>query len=118
MESPKDSELAEGMAAEKELHGKLLEFAREDMTFDQLYRVMNEEVERLGYVNLDFLGNLGHSIATRLEDRKFIQAGNEIPIGEVRFFTFEPHICHARGKWGFKYENIYYFDDEGRLREL
>lgn len=118
VETPKDPELAEGIAAEETLHSKLLEIARPDMTFDQVYRAMNEQVKRLGYENLDFLGNLGHSIETGIGDRRFIRAGNHDPIGEAQLFTFEPHIRHVHGRWGFKHENIYRFDGSGRLCEV
>jgi len=39
-------------------------------------------------------------------------------LGEVYYFTFEPHISKKNGKWGFKYENVYFFDIEGELQEL
>ena len=37
--------------------------------------------------------------------------------GDVTFFTFEPHISIKGSKYGFKKENIYYFDN-GNLVEL
>jgi hypothetical protein len=33
-------------------------------------------------------------------------------------FTFEPHISQHGGRWGFKHENIYYFDNSGAVMEL
>ena len=43
---------------------------------------------------------------------------NHEPLGSVNFFTFEPHIRKAGGRWGFKHENIYYFDDTNSAVEL
>jgi hypothetical protein len=39
-------------------------------------------------------------------------------LGEAKFFTFEPHIRKKAGEWGYKNENIYYFNDEGHAVEL
>lgn len=38
-------------------------------------------------------------------------------IRDVKYFTFEPHISIPRSKYGFKKENIYYFEN-GKLVEL
>ena len=68
-------------------------------------------------MNLDFSGNLGHSIERRRDDRVYIERGNRIRLGDVAFFTFEPHIgCHG-SKYGYKKENIYYFENLN-LQEL
>jgi hypothetical protein len=69
-------------------------------------------------VNLDFRGNVGHSIATRREDRFYIEDGNHRSLGEVRCFTFEPHVRAAGERWGFKHEDIFFFDAAGRIEEL
>lgn len=87
------------------------------MTFEQLHRVMSDYVRKLGFENLDFLCNLGHSIETRSEDRVFIEAGNQARLDSVRCFTFEPHLRRAGGAFGYKREDIYYFSD-GRLITL
>jgi len=94
------------------------EFVKPDTRFSELCEFANNQISSLGFVNLDFLGNVGHSIETNLEDRVFIDTRNRLEISSVRFFTFEPHICETNGVWGFKHENIYYFDDNGDLVEL
>lgn len=71
-----------------------------------------------GYKNLDFMGNLGHSIERPLERRLWFDDENHAELGSVGMFTFEPHIRRVGGKWGVKHENIYYFAADGRLREL
>ena len=99
------------------LHAELKETVRPTTTFEELYDSMNEYIQIKGYINLDFAGNLGHSIVRRKEDRIYIERGNHTKLGDVRFFTFEPHIGTAGSKYGFKQENIYYFDS-GVLKEL
>jgi hypothetical protein len=76
------------------------------------------KIESAGFLNLDFHGNLGHSIESNMEDRCFIEDGNTRRLGEIALFTFEPHIRFIEGKWGFKHENIYYFNPSGHLEEL
>ena len=71
---------------------------------------MNSLIEASGFENLDFKRNLGHSMANHKDDRIYIEAGNKAKFKEVDLFTFEPHIKKENGKYGFKYENIYYFD--------
>ena len=100
------------------LHSNMLQFAYPDVTFHQLYEWTHEHIVDQGFRNLDFLGNLGHSIATSKEARHFIEKGNHARLSDVPFFTFEPHVATLGGKWGFKHENIFYFDAAARLREL
>ncbi|MGF6245535.1 hypothetical protein P3T42_007313 [Paraburkholderia sp. GAS38] len=59
-----------------------------------------------------------HSICQHRDDRQYIEAGNHRRLGEVACFTFEPHISQHGGRWGFKHENIYYFDNSGAVMEL
>jgi hypothetical protein len=56
---------------------------------------MNASIESLGYKNLDFNKNLGHSIEKR--KRIYIERGNNKTLKEVGLFTFEPHIQKKRG---------------------
>jgi hypothetical protein len=78
----------------------------------------NSLIENAGFQNLDFLGNLGHSIEKKSEDRRYIEKGNSSRLSDASFFTFEPHICATNSVWGFKHENIYYFNKDGILEEL
>lgn len=106
-----------GMLMEEFLHGELLKFATPKTTFEELYYQMNHVIEEKGFINLDFLGNLGHSIAKQKNDRIYIEKGNQTCLGDVTYFTFEPHISVEGSKYGYKKENIYYFKN-GKLVEL
>ena len=63
------------------------------------------------------MGNLGHSIVRQKSDRVYIEKGNKTTLGDVAYFTFEPHISIPNSKYGYKRENIYYFDN-GVIKEL
>lgn len=106
-----------GLAMEDALHAQLLACARPDMTFEELHRVMNASIVAGGFVNLDFSGNLGHSIVRKKDDRIYIEPGNTARLGDVERFTFEPHIARPGSCYGVKKENIYYFDG-GKLKVL
>ena len=112
----KNTEWRAGLEMEKKLHNKMTEIVRREMTFEELYYRINDYIREEGYINLDFMGNLGHSIVRKKEDRIYIEKGNHAKIGDVQFFTFEPHISVNGSKYGYKRENIYYFD--GYVREL
>ncbi len=102
---------------EDHLHHVLTEAATEAMTFEELYFVMNEEITKQGFVNLDYLGNLGHSIVQDKQDRIYIEKGNGTKLSDVKMFTFEPHLCLPGSLYGFKQEDIYYFE-KGKLKRL
>lgn len=112
-----DEEFSEGIDFEKRLHEELLTFATPDKSFNEIYSHFNSVISKNGYINLDFHQNIGHSIEKNIDDRKYVESGCTTKLNEVNFFTFEPHICKKDKSWGFKHENIYYF--EGNiLREL
>ncbi len=92
-------------------------FVTPKTTFEELYYYINSIIEQKGYINLDFMGNLGHSIVRQKSDRVYIEKGNQISLGDVAYFTFEPHISVLNSKYGYKRENIYYFDN-GVIKEL
>ena len=112
-----NAEWKNGLLMEDYLHNELLKFATPQITFEELYYYMNDVIEQKGFINLDFMGNLGHSIAKQKNDRIYIEKGNCSCLGDVSFFTFEPHISVKGSKYGYKKENIYYFDN-GKLIEL
>ena len=112
-----NAEWRRGVEMEKRLHNRMMEIVRPEMTFEELYYQMNEFIQTEGYINLDFMGNLGHSIVRKKEDRIYIEKGNRTKLADVSLFTFEPHISVSGSKYGYKRENIYYFDKEG-LKEL
>ena len=96
---------------------KLTEFVNIETTFEELYYHINEIILKAGFVNLDFMGNLGHSIVKNKNDRVYTEKGNTQRISEVKYFTFEPHISIPGSKYGYKKENIYYFQN-GKPVEL
>ncbi len=106
-----------GLLMEEFLHNELMNFAAPEVTFEELYFHINSVIKGKGFVNLDFAGNLGHSIARNKEDRVYIEQGNRLQLGEVDYFTFEPHISAPNSQYGYKKENIYYFDN-GKVIEL
>ena len=108
----KRDEWREGLIMEKKLHDKMIEIVSPDMTFEDLYYQMNEYIKDEGFINLDFMGNLGHSIVRRKDDRIYIEKGNKTILGNVSYFTFEPHISVSGSKYGYKREDIYYFDND------
>ncbi len=113
----KCDEWRDGLMMEKKLHEKMKEIVSPQMTFEDLYFRMNEYIKAEGYINLDFMGNLGHSIVRRKDDRIYIEKGNNTKLGEVSYFTFEPHISVSGSKYGYKRENIYFFDND-TIKEL
>lgn len=117
-EAIKSAEMREGIVVEEEIHRKFQNLLQENMTFEEVFQQMNFEIERFGFENLDFVGNLGHSIEKQKKDRIYIENGNKKKLKEVEFFTFEPHIKKKEGMYGFKREDIYYFDDKGILHIL
>ena len=116
-EEVQNAEWRAGLEVEKKLHKRMTEIVSPEMTFEELYYQMNEYICEEGYINLDFMGNLGHSIVRKKEDRIYIEKGNSAKLGDVHFFTFEPHISVSGSKYGYKRENIYYFDKDG-IKEL
>lgn len=113
----KNGEWKQGLQMEELLHAELKRCAMPETSFEELYDHINEFICQNGFVNLDFMGNLGHSIVKEKADRIYMEKGNTAKLSDVKFFTFEPHICKKDGIYGFKKENIYYFED-GTLLEL
>lgn len=116
-EKIRHDEWRQGIYTEKRLHEEMCRYVTPQTTFEELYYHMNLVIENCGYVNLDFMGNLGHSIVKKKEDRIYIEKGNKVCLGEVSLFTFEPHIGKINTKYGYKWEDIYYFEDD-KLVEL
>ncbi|WNQ10810.1 M24 family metallopeptidase [Paenibacillus aurantius] len=104
-------EFSHGIHAEKELHKAFIDYVKPDMTFEQVYLHMNEVIDQLGYINLDFSGNLGHTIECHKDHRKYFEMGNKAKLMDGSYFTFEPHIKLKDGAYGYKWEDIYYFDN-------
>ena len=116
--NPECTEFQKGVSIELELHDIMADFVTPSTLFSELYEFGNQEIKKRGFENLDFLGNLGHSIETDPSKRRFIDKNCPEALGNANFFTFEPHIRRQGGDWGFKHENIYYFNGEGHAVEL
>lgn len=112
-----NAEWKAGLLLEQKLHQELFDFVDERTTFEELFYHMNDRIASEGFINLDFLGNLGHSIERRSEDRIYIEKGSQTRLADVPYFTFEPHISRPDSVFGYKWENIYYFGN-GQLEML
>jgi Xaa-Pro aminopeptidase len=110
--------LARGVDAERHLHEQMITFVRPHTSFEALFAFTNDLIREIGYENLDFLGNVGHSIESGGGRRRYIESGNAEVLGNARFFTFEPHVRAVGTGWGFKHEDIYFFDADGRCQVL
>jgi Xaa-Pro aminopeptidase len=115
---PCDTEFRAGVRMIRHLHEWVRRSARPLMTCDHLFASVNQLITGLGFENLDFAQNVGHTICRELEERSFINHTNRRPLADMGLFTFEPHIRRHGGRWGIKHENIYFFGDDCSLVEL
>jgi len=115
---PTTHDLSEGQDFLASLHAAMLQFVTPNTCCSELFDWSAERITAAGFENLDFLGNVGHSIATQRENRTFIERDNPTLLGDLPFFTYEPHVRQKNGRWGFKHENIFYFDEHGCITEL
>lgn len=76
------------------------EVACPTMTLSELHARIVTTLTAKGYENLDFMGNLGHSIEKNLDDRVWFDAASHQEMGSVGMFTFEPHIRRVGGEVG------------------
>lgn len=106
-----------GLLLEEHLHSVLAQSIRQDTSFEDVYYLINEVIAEKGYRNLDFLGNLGHTIENEKDKRIYIEKGNKKKLASVHAFTFEPHIGLKDSLFGYKRENVYRIQ-EGALLEL
>ena len=64
-----NNEWRNGLLMEERLHQALIDFVTPQTTFEELYLHINRLIIDEGYINLDFLGNLGHSIVKNKDER-------------------------------------------------
>lgn len=117
-DAPQSLEFKNGLRFLHQMHAQMLTIVRPHTSFGQLFDWTNMRIRQGGFVNLDYRNNVGHSIATSREARQYIQANNAVKLGEVPFFSYEPFVRLKGGKWGFKHEGIFYFNQAGILEEL
>lgn len=115
-EDIKNKEWRTGLQMELFLHKRLIEIAEPNMTFEELYFQINNIISDNGFINLDFMGNLGHSIVKDKNNRIYIEKCNNSKLSEVEMFTFEPHISIPNSEFGYKREDIYYFENNKLLK--
>ncbi len=116
---PVSAPFVAGYQMEQRLHQALADWATPQTSYEEVWRKMNGMLAAEGWQNLDFHGNLGHSIEERAGDRIYLEKGCAATLGGYgKPFTFEPHICRPGEAWGFKREQIYVFGPEGRLTAL
>lgn len=116
--SPTLLEFKNGIHFIEQLQHQMLRIAHLNMSFGQLFDWANVRIRESGFVNLDYRNNVGHSIAISREDRQFIQTNNAIKLGDAPFFSFEPFVRLKGGSWGFKHEDIFFFNHAGALEKL
>ncbi|MBI3284939.1 MAG: aminopeptidase P family protein [Burkholderiales bacterium] len=116
--TPQALEFKNGLHFLDRLHQEILKLLKPQTSFGQLFEWANVRIRESGFVNLDYRGNVGHSIAGSREERQFIEADNPVRLGDVPFFSFEPFVRLKGGKWGFKHEDIFFFDQTGALQLL
>ena len=102
-----DQEFLAGAHAQKHLHSVLMQVAHPDMAFDEPNQIMQVEIDQLGFEQLDYLG---HGVQRDMQHLDFIAPGVTCSLGDAGFFTLEPQIRLKGGRYGFKHENIYYFN--------
>jgi len=71
VDSPENKEFVSGFITEQKLHEELLSFAKPDTKFCELYKFANDLIIDMGFENLDFMKNVGHSIETDIGKRKY-----------------------------------------------
>ena len=76
---------------------------------------MNQFMIDQGYVNLDFMSNLNHSIVQNKEDRIYIEKGNHTKSWDVALFTFKPYISTNKKRYGYK-KKTFTFSNRNILR--
>lgn len=115
VEHAKTLEYQNGLSFLKNLHEEMQAWVRPDTSFHQLFQWANVRIRESGFVNLDFRSNVGHSLELDREHRQYIQANNHNALSNVDFFSFEPFVRIKGGLWGFKHEDIFYFDQNEHL---
>ena len=100
VEEPISSDFRDGLRVERDLHRRMAEFVTPDTSFHQLYEFANDAIASAGYDNLDFMRNVGHSIESCRENRRYVAHGNHRRLADVSCFTFEPHIRRKGGALG------------------
>jgi Xaa-Pro aminopeptidase len=111
-DAERSSELRRGAQIVERLHAMVLDYAAPSTTFGDIFRRVNGQLQSLGFENLDFRSNLGHTIERDIRQRRFIEADSQLTLEQAHLFTFEPHLRAVGGRFGFKFEEIYRLKDD------
>lgn len=101
-----------------ELQRKMMSMVRPDTSFGQLFEWANLTIRQRGFVNLECQNNIGHDFARTRADRELIRANNTKKLGDTPFFSFESFVRLKGGSWGFKREDVFFFDELGQIKCL
>ena len=90
---------------------------RAGMPLSEVRRLCEEKMTMLGadsfwYWDIGAFVFAGDETTVSVSGKEYITADNNMKLGDVSYFTFEPHISTDGSKYGFKREDIYYFDNE------
>lgn len=101
-----------------ELQQKMMRMVRPDTSFAQLFEWTNLTIRQRGFVNLECQNHIGHNFARTRADRELIDADNTKKLGDTPFFSYESFVRLKGGSWGFKREDVFFFDEHEQLRCL
>jgi Xaa-Pro dipeptidase len=105
-------EYAEMKNAVNEVHKLLLRSVRPGMPAFELYEIFLRDCQRLGFLPLDRLHNIGHSIGKSSSfDLGFINRHNRTPMWEA--WAIEPFF--GNHLYGVKMEDVVWFGPDGCL---
>lgn len=116
--NPSLLEFKNGIHFLEQLQQQMMKIVQPETSFGQLFDWANVRIRESGFVNLDYRNNVGHSITTSSEERQFIRSNNSVKLGDTAFFSFEPFVRLKGGNWGFKHEDIFFFNQAGILERL
>lgn len=87
-----NQEWKDALLMEERLHEELCDFVTPQTTFEELYYHMNHLIRENGYINLDFMGNLGHSIVRQKGERIYISKKETMLVLEMLHILHLSHI--------------------------
>ena len=103
IDSIRNKEWQEGLLMEQKLHRELSDYINENTTFEDLFYHMNAMIISEGFINLDFLGNLGHSIEKKVMTAYTLKRAIKINLVILRILhlnhTFQSRDRYMDIKW-------------------
>jgi len=96
---------------ERHLQKHLIENFQPSMTGHDVFDMMDTIISEERYENLDYLGNLGHTIVQDPAKREYIEMNSKVILKNC-LFTMEPHLCKIGNDFGIKYEDVFRWSKE------